>query len=195
MKEIILATANPGKTAEFQALLAPIVVKNLASLRLESPEETGLSFVENALIKARHASLHTGLAALADDSGLVVPSLHGEPGIYSARYAGENASDADNIAHLLAKLKDIPDEQRQAYFYCALVLVRAADDPTPLIACGLWSGSIAKEAQGENGFGYDPVFYLPEKQCTAAQLPKSLKNTESHRAKALAKMRVLLEEE
>lgn len=189
MKEIILATNNRGKIAELQAILAPTHCISQASLGIDSIEETGLSFVENALLKARYVSRITNKPALADDSGLVVKALNGEPGIYSARYAGANASDADNIVYLLEKLKNTPDHQRQAYFYCAIVMVQHATDPTPLIASGLLPGVIAKSAIGDHGFGYDPVFYLPSHQCTAAQLPASIKNTISHRAQALKQLR------
>lgn len=192
MKEIILATGNSGKIAELEAILAPIICTGQSSLGIDSVEETGLSFVENALLKARHASRIAQKPALADDSGLVVAALQGKPGIYSARYAGPEASDADNIALLLDKLKNTPNPKRQAYFYCAIVLVQHAADPTPIIACGQWSGFIATKAAGDQGFGYDPVFYLPEEQGTAAQLPAKIKNTLSHRAKALKQLRLLL---
>jgi XTP/dITP diphosphohydrolase len=193
MKEIILATNNRGKIAELQAILAPTHCISQASLGIDSVEETGLSFVENALLKARYASRMTNKPALADDSGLVVAALNGEPGIYSARYAGINASDADNIIYLLDKLKGTPDSERQAYFYCAIVMVQHADDPTPLIACGQLHGVIARYAVGEHGFGYDPVFYIPSHQCTAAQLPAHIKNTISHRAEALKQLREQLQ--
>jgi len=189
MKEIILATNNQGKIAELQAILAPIHCISQASLGIESVEETGLSFVENALIKARHASRITNKPALADDSGLVVEALQGEPGIFSSRYAGANASDTDNILYLLERLKNTPDELRHGFFYCAIVMVQHGNDPTPLIACGLMSGIITRAPRGKQGFGYDPVFYLPAQQCTAAQLPAKIKNSISHRAKALQQLR------
>lgn len=186
MKEIILATQNRGKIAEFEALLAPIPCISLPSLGLmESPAETGLSFVENALIKARFVSAKLHKPALADDSGLVVPYLNGEPGIYSSRYAGPTANSQDNIALLLQKLEGASGSERQAFFYSAIVLVQHAEDPMPLIACGQWSGTIALRPEGEGGFGYDPIFYLPSHQCTAATLPAKMKNSISHRAKAL----------
>ena len=194
MKEIILATNNPGKIVELQAILAPIHGISQASLGIESVEETGLSFVENALLKARFASSITNKPALADDSGLVVEALQGEPGIYSARYAGVNAGDAENIACLLEKLKNKPENQRHAFFYCAIALVQHANDPTPLIACGRMFGTITTVAMGEHGFGYDPVFYIASHQCTAAQLPATIKNSISHRAKALQQLRQLLTE-
>ncbi|STX27882.1 ribosomal protein Ham1 [Legionella beliardensis] len=188
MKEIILATTNQGKIAELQALLSPVHCISQLSLGIESVAETGQSFIENALIKARHVSLVANKPALADDSGLVVPILKGEPGIYSARYAGEKASDQENINLLLEKLKDIPTEQRQAFFYCAIVLVQHPNDPTPLIAWGYWHGLIAHAKAGKQGFGYDPIFYIPDYQCTAAQLPANIKNKDSHRAQALAQL-------
>lgn len=188
MKEIILATTNKGKLAELQALLFPLPCIPQANLHISEATETGLSFVENALIKARHVSQITNQAALADDSGLVVPALNDEPGIYSARFAGEKARDADNIALLLAKMAKIPSEERQAFFYCALALTRHARDPVPLIAVGKLVGSITEEPQGENGFGYDPIFYIPAHQCTAAQLSAKIKNTISHRAQALKQL-------
>lgn len=189
MKEIILATNNPGKIAELQAILSPLHCISQASMGIKSVEETGLSFIENALLKARYLSQITGKPALADDSGLVVDVLNGEPGIYSARYAGNDSSDSDNIEHLLEKLKLIGPDQRQAFFYCAIALVQHADDPTPLIACGQLAGQIAMKPEGSNGFGYDPVFYLTSHQCTLAQLPADIKNTISHRAQALEQLR------
>lgn len=194
MKEIILATGNKGKIAELESLLAPIHCISQTSLEIDSVEETGLSFIENALLKARHVSRISSKPALADDSGLVVTALKGEPGIYSARYAGRHATDADNIALLLKNLEKTPESQRQGYFYCAIALVQYADDPTPIIACGQWSGFIATHPMGEHGFGYDPVFYLPSHKCTAAQLPAKIKNTISHRAKALEQLRHQLSE-
>lgn len=185
MKEIIIATGNAGKLAELQALLTPVPCISQASIGIESVEETGLSFIENALLKARHASRIGQRAALADDSGLVVEALHGQPGIYSARFAGPDATDEDNIKLLLDKLKNTPQEQRQAYFYCAIVLMTHAEDPVPYIACGKIAGIIAHQPAGEEGFGYDPVFYLPDYHCTMAELPASIKNSISHRSLAL----------
>ena len=189
MNELILATSNPGKIIELQAMLSPIHCISQNTLGLSSADETGLSFIENAIIKARHASLFANKPALADDSGLVVPSLQGKPGIYSARFAGNKASDRDNIDLLLKKLANVHAEQRQAYFYCALALVQHADDPTPLIATGKLEGVISQEPQGEHGFGYDPIFYLTDFHCTMAQLPTQIKNTISHRALALLELR------
>ena len=189
MKEIILATSNKGKIAELEAILFPRPCISQSSLGIDSPEETGLSFVENAIIKARHASRLGGKPALADDSGLVVQALKGAPGIYSARFAGINATDSDNINLLLARLQGVPESQRQAYFYCALALVEHADDPTPIIAFGKFCGTISTQRVGEQGFGYDPIFYVNEHHCTAAQLPAKIKNTISHRAQALNLLR------
>ena len=185
MKKIVLATGNAGKIAELTAILTRFDCVSQSTLGIDNIEETGLSFVENALLKARHASRQSGVPALADDSGLVVEALNGAPGIYSSRYAGEQASDADNIVLLLQALQHTPTEQRQAFFYCALVIVRHADDPMPIIACGSLKGRIHDKTMGDQGFGYDPVFYLPSHQCTLAQCPATLKNTISHRAKAL----------
>lgn len=189
MEKLILATNNPGKIAELQTILSPIHCISQTSLGIESIEETGLTFVENALLKARHICRLTNQPALADDSGLVVQALNGEPGIYSARYAGEDATNEERINYLLEQMKDVPDNKRQAYFYCCIVMLQHADDPTPLIATGQLSGLIAKAAIGENGFGYDPVFYLPSHECTLAQIPAKIKNTISHRAEALHKLK------
>lgn len=191
MKELVLATSNSGKIKELQDLLAPVQCIAQTVLGIPSAEETGLSFVENALIKARHASLLAKRPALADDSGLVVPALDGEPGIYSARFAGIEASDQDNIDLLLHKMAHLPPEQRGAFFYCAIALVQHAEDPTPIISTGVFHGSINTKASGDKGFGYDPVFYVSEYQCTAAQLPATIKNTISHRANALKQLREL----
>ena len=191
MKEIILATSNPGKIKELSSILAPIHCIAQTSLQIENAEETGLSFIENAIIKARHASNYTNKPALADDSGLVVPALNGEPGIYSSRYAGANATDTDNIDLLLKNMTQLTNAKRRAYFYCAIAIVQYAKDPIPIIATGLFEGIIAFTPSGDNGFGYDPIFYVPEYQCTAANLPATIKNTISHRAKALSQLRDL----
>jgi XTP/dITP diphosphohydrolase len=189
MKTIILATSNKGKIKEIQALLPDWSCILQTDLNIACAEETGLSFIENAILKARHAS-HCGKApSLADDSGLVVPALGGAPGIYSARFAGINAPASAHMAHLLSRMENIPLSQRDAYFYCAMAYVKDATDPTPLIATGLWRGQIALAPQGDAGFGYDPIFYLQTYQCTAAELPKTLKNTISHRAIALKQLR------
>lgn len=188
--KIVLASANRAKLAELQACLQHLsfTIIPQTECQLESVAETGLSFVENAILKARHAAQATGLAALADDSGLVVDALQGLPGIHSARYAGEHATDQDNIDKLLAAMQDIPDEQRGAHFFCVIVLMRHAKDPVPLISQGCWQGVILRAPQGEHGFGYDPVFYLPDHRRTAAQLPAGQKNSISHRGQAITNL-------
>lgn len=193
MNRIVLASGNTGKLREFKQLLAPLGFELIPQSDLGVPEvaETGLSFVENAILKARHAALHTGLPALADDSGLEVDALQGAPGIYSARYAGEQASDEENIAAVLKALQVIPHSERSARFQCLLVFMRHAKDPMPLICQGTWQGSILTEPSGEEGFGYDPIFWVPETDCTAAELTTDQKHAISHRGKA---MRAFLEE-
>ena len=187
MSRIVLATGNPGKVREIQAILADkgVEVVPQSEYRVEEAEETGLSFVENALIKARNAAAATGLAAIADDSGLCVDALDGAPGIYSSRFAGPQCSDADNNALLLEKLAGLSEQQRGAGFQCAIVYIRHASDPIPLIVQATWRGFISDHAAGENGFGYDPLFYVPEYQCTSAQLDPQVKNRISHRGQAL----------
>ncbi|MDX7986726.1 XTP/dITP diphosphatase [Xenorhabdus sp. 12] len=187
MQKVVLATGNAGKVRELADLLADFGLDIVAQTELgvDSADETGLTFIENAIIKARHAAAVTGLPAIADDSGLSVDALGGVPGIYSARYAGNNASDQANLEKLLEAMRDVPDEQRQAQFNCVLVYLRHAEDPTPLVFHGRWPGIIAREAAGEGGFGYDPIFYVPEFGCTAAQLSREQKNAVSHRGKAL----------
>jgi XTP/dITP diphosphohydrolase len=189
MQKLVLASGNRGKLKEFNQLLAECGFEVLPQSAFDTPEadETGLSFVENAIIKARNASEHSGLPALADDSGLEVDALQGQPGIYSARFAGPQNNDDDNNEKLLQLLKDIPEQQRSARFQCVLVLVRHAKDPTPLICQGTWEGRILNQAQGGNGFGYDPLFFVPEKNCSSAELAPDIKNAISHRGKALAK--------
>ncbi|WP_461482294.1 RdgB/HAM1 family non-canonical purine NTP pyrophosphatase [Porticoccus sp.] len=188
--KVVLATGNKGKLAEFQHLLAGLdmCVVPQSDFQVPDAEETGLSFVENALLKARHAARLSGLPAIADDSGLEVDVLNGAPGIYSARFAGENASDAKNNLRLLSLLQDIPEQQRTARFQCLLVYLRHPEDPTPLVCQGTWEGRIAFTAQGENGFGYDPLFYIPALGCTSAQLDKTEKNRLSHRGQAMAQL-------
>lgn len=185
--KIVIASANRGKLSEFSAILADCKLNAVpqSDFNLSSPEETGLSFVENAIIKARHASKLTGLPSLADDSGIEVDALNGAPGIYSARYAGNNADDRQNNEKLLQELKDIPLKDRGARYRCLIVLMRHAADPTPLICQGSWEGVIGLQPQGECGFGYDPLFRVPEKNCTAAELPSEEKNLISHRAIAM----------
>ncbi|MFT5163743.1 MAG: XTP/dITP diphosphohydrolase [Alteromonadaceae bacterium] len=187
MKRIVLATGNPGKVKELGQMLAPFAVEVVAQseFNVSSVAETGTTFVENAIIKARHAAKATGLPAIADDSGLEVDFLKGAPGIYSSRFAGVDASDTDNWQKLLIELKDVPVEQRTARFQCVLVYMTHAEDPTPVICQGRWEGVITQEAQGTHGFGYDPVFYLAEQNCCSAQLDREQKNALSHRGKAL----------
>lgn len=187
MQKVVLATGNPGKVSELADLLSAFGLDIVAQtdLGVESAEETGLTFIENAILKARHAAHITGLPAIADDSGLAVDALGGAPGIYSARYAGEDASDRQNLEKLLTALQDVPDDQRQAQFHCVLVYLRHAEDPTPLVFHGSWQGVITRDAAGEGGFGYDPIFYLPAQGKTAAELTKNEKRALSHRGKAL----------
>lgn len=190
----VLASNNSGKLAEFNHLLSDIgvIIKPQAEFGVSDAVEDGLSFIENAIIKARWASHHTGLAALADDSGLAVGALDGQPGIYSARYAGENASDALNNTKLLAALAGIEAPHRTAQFHCVLAFVRHAKDPTPLIYHGIWHGEILNEARGENGFGYDPLFWLASLNKSSAELTKTQKSQLSHRGQAIAKFKQYL---
>ena len=184
--EIVLASRNDGKLAEMQGLFASLgwKLRSLAEFCDDAAEETASSFVENALLKARHASLVSGLPAIADDSGLEVAALEGAPGVRSARYAGEDASDADNNRKLLAALKNIPDERRGARFVCLMVYLRHAEDATPVIAQGSWRGTILHNPRGANGFGYDPLFLVPDLKRSAAELDAEVKNRVSHRGKA-----------
>jgi len=192
----VLASNNPGKIAEFNRLLLPwsIEVSPQKELGVDAPEETASTFVENALIKARHAARLAGLPALADDSGLAVDALSGAPGVWSARYAGIGASDEDNNQKLLQALEGVPKEDRTAQFHCVLVLMRHALDPTPIICHGQWAGRILETPRGERGFGYDPLFLVPEEQCSAAQLPPERKGVLSHRGQALAQLKAHLSE-
>jgi len=187
-EKLVIASNNRGKIAELSELLAPLGIRPVAQgeLGVSEAEEPAVTFVENAILKARHAARATGLPALADDSGLAVDALGGQPGVRSARYAGEQASDQDNIQALLQALADVPDGDRGAQFHCVLVYLRHADDPTPIICHGRWPGSILKEPRGEGGFGYDPVFLVPEKGCSAAELTRAEKSHISHRGRALA---------
>ncbi|WP_413726596.1 RdgB/HAM1 family non-canonical purine NTP pyrophosphatase [Sodalis sp. RH16] len=188
MQKIVLATGNAGKVAELAGLLTDfgLEVVSQASLGVESAEETGLTFIENALLKARHAARLTGLPAIADDSGLAVDHLGGAPGIYSARYAGPDADDRQNLEKLLNALKGVPEHQRGASFHCVLVYLRHADDPIPLVCHGAWRGVIGPDAVGDGGFGYDPVFRIPALDCSAAELSRTEKQSLSHRGQALA---------
>jgi len=193
--DIVIATGNKGKLKEINEVIKPLGYNGIAQKAFDvpEPEETGLTFVENALIKARNASLITGRPALADDSGLEVDALKGQPGIYSSRYAGINATDSDNVIKLLDALSDLPESKRSARFQCVMVYLRHAEDPTPLICQGTWEGTIALQPGGENGFGYDPVFYVPSDNCVAAELPSERKNNLSHRGQALKMLMSSLE--
>ena len=190
MQKIVLATGNQGKVNELAAMLDNLNIEVVAQSEFNVPDvaETGTTFIENAIIKARHAAKITGLPAIADDSGLEVDALRGAPGIYSARFAGENASDRDNIDKLLSELKGVPQEKRTARFWCVLVLMRHADDPTPLVCQASWEGIITEQPSGEAGFGYDPVFFIPSLNITSAELSKADKNAISHRGQALQQL-------
>lgn len=193
MSNIVLATGNQGKVKELASLLAQHNISIVPQSDFNVPEvaETGTTFVENAIIKARHAAKLTGLPAIADDSGLEVDALQGAPGVYSARYASDmlvNPSDNDNTNKLLIALENVPDEQRTARFHCVLVYMKHENDPTPIICHGVWQGSISREKQGEQGFGYDPVFWQEDLQLSSAQLPRDVKNKLSHRGQALAQL-------
>lgn len=189
MNTLVLASHNAGKLKELQAMLGDrFQVRSVAEFSSEAPEETGLSFIENAILKARHAAHVSGLPALADDSGLAVDFLGGAPGIHSARYSG-TGDDAANNAKLLEVLKDVPDAQRGAQFVCALALVQHAEDPLPVVCEGLWRGRILHAARGEHGFGYDPLFWVEEHGCSSAELSPELKNRISHRALAMQQFR------
>jgi len=191
-KELVLASHNAGKLKELQAMLGDAMrVRSIVEFSDVEPEETGLSFVENAILKARNAARISGLPALADDSGLVVDHLGGAPGIYSARYAN-GQGDAANNAKLLDALKDVPDAERGAQFVCVLALLRHANDPLPIICEGLWHGRILHAAQGEHGFGYDPLFWVPERECSSAEMTPLDKNQLSHRARAMALLKARL---
>ena len=189
-QRIVLASNNAGKVHEFNQLLTGTDFEVLpqSEFGVMEAEETGLSFVENAILKARNAAAHTGLPAIADDSGLEVDALDGAPGIYSARYAGSGASDLQNLEKLLADIKDVPDAQRTARFQCLMVYMRHAKDPTPQIFQGTWEGRILHAPQGDNGFGYDPVFFVPTHNCSSAELEPDVKNSLSHRGQALTKL-------
>lgn len=195
MNRLVVATGNPGKLAELRELLQGLPWQPVAQteLGIEDVEESGLSFVENALLKARHASAASGLPALADDSGLLVDALNGLPGLHTARYAGPGAGPAENIARLLAALQGVPDARRGAHFHSVLALLRHPADPAPLIASGSWHGRILDAPRGDGGFGYDPVFFDPEHGQSAAEMPAALKNRISHRGRALAALRSRLQ--
>jgi len=188
--KIVLASNNEGKVREINAMLSGHHLQIISQSEFSVPEieETGLSFVENAILKARNAAKHTGLPAIGDDSGIEIPALNGKPGIYSARYAGVGASDEDNLYKLIDEIRKMPEEKRQARFVCLMVFLRYADDPVPLIAEGIWNGIAVTEPKGKNGFGYDPMFYVPTHQCMSAELPPEVKNSISHRGQALQKL-------
>lgn len=189
-QKLVLASGNAGKLREFQQLLADcgFEVVPQSDFAVENAEETGLTFVENAILKARHACQKTGLPAIADDSGIEVDALLGRPGIYSARYSGADASDADNNKKLLQELAGVADEKRTARYHCVLAFMRHAEDPTPILCHASWEGQILTAPRGDGGFGYDPLFFLPERQCTAAQLDKAEKNRISHRGRAMQQL-------
>lgn len=195
-RTLVLATGNSGKLREISAMLEPLgwSVRPQGDWGVPDAVEDGLSFVENALIKARHAARLTSLPALADDSGLAVDALDGAPGIYSARYA-TTGGDAANTAKLLKALNGVPETDRGAHFYCAMALVHHAEDPAPLIAVGRWDGTITREMAGDGGFGYDPVFYVHEAGCTSAELPPATKNRMSHRGRALRTLLALMQDD
>jgi len=187
MQKVVLATGNAGKVRELASLLQDFGLEVVAQTELgvDSAEETGLTFIENAILKARHAAQVTGLPAIADDSGLAVEILGGAPGIYSARYAGVDATDQQNLEKLLAALEEVPEGKRQADFHCVLVYMRHAEDPTPLVCHGSWQGVITRAPAGEGGFGYDPIFFVPSAGKTAAELTREEKSAISHRGQAL----------
>jgi len=187
MNKIVLASGNKGKLREFAQLFAPMNIEVIPQSEFDVPEaeETGLTFVENAIIKARNACEHTGLPAIADDSGIEVDYLLGAPGIYSARYSGSDASDEDNLNALLAALNGVPEKERVARYQCLLVMMRHSKDPTPMICQADWEGHILTSATGDGGFGYDPIFWVSEENCSAAELTSEQKHAISHRGKAI----------
>ncbi len=195
MSRVVLATGNLGKVRELGQLLAGLDLEVVPQTEFEvdEAEETGLTFVENAILKARNASAQTGLPAIADDSGLEVDYLQGAPGIYSARYAGVDGNDGSNNVKLLQQLQGVPEAERTARFQCVMVYLRHDRDPVPLIAHGSWEGRILEAPRGENGFGYDPVFFVAEEGCSSAELPAAVKNRLSHRGRALRRLVELLQ--
>ena len=197
MSKVVLATGNPGKVREMSALLAEFGLEVLpqSNFNIVEADETGTTFIENAIIKAKHAAALTGLPAIADDSGLAVDALQGVPGIYSARYAGVDASDRDNLLKLLDALKGVPTAQRTARFHCVLVYMTHAEDPTPLVCHGSWDGMITEQPSGEDGFGYDPIFFVESEGCTSAELTKQRKSELSHRGQALTKLLAAMHEQ
>ncbi|MEI6543712.1 MAG: RdgB/HAM1 family non-canonical purine NTP pyrophosphatase [Methylococcales bacterium] len=193
-QQLVLASGNKGKIKEIQAILANHLIVPQSAFNVLEAEETGSTFVENAIIKARNAALHCNLPAIADDSGLVVDALNGAPGVISARYAGVGASDQDNVIKLLQQLEGIPEAQRTARFICVMVFMTHAEDPFPVIAQGVWEGLILNEQVGANGFGYDPVFWVPSHQCASAELSAEVKNSLSHRGQALRQLTDLIKD-
>tara|TARA_B100001079_G_scaffold6848_2_gene5773 strand:- start:5806 stop:6414 length:609 start_codon:yes stop_codon:yes gene_type:complete len=191
-QKVVLASGNPGKLIELRSMLSrkKVALISQSELEVTEVEETGLNFVENALIKARHACMETGLPSIADDSGLEVDALAGEPGIYSARYAGVSGptADAENNVKLLQELEQVPEQNRTARFQCVIAYLNHYKDPMPLICQGTWEGRILFSERGSNGFGYDPLFYVPTHGCTSAQLDAEVKNSLSHRGQALRKL-------
>ena len=192
-RQIVLASNNQGKIKEIQALLPDYSIIPQSEFIQTEAKETGLTFVENALLKARHAAQHCHLPVIADDSGLAVAALNGEPGIYSARYARIGASDKDNNEKLLLELAGVPFEERTARFICVIVMLKHAADPVPLVAQGIWEGKILMHPQGANGFGYDPLFWMPEHDCSSAELAPEVKNSLSHRGQALRQLAMMLQ--
>ncbi len=192
-QKIVLASGNPGKIREIQAILSDHPIVPQSEFRIAEAEETGATFVENAIIKARNAALSCNLPAIADDSGLVVDALDGAPGVISARYAGAGSSDRQNLEKLLRDMEGVPDDQRSARFVCVIVFMQHASDPFPLIAQGVWEGRILSQPAGENGFGYDPVFWVPERRCASAELPAAVKNSLSHRGQALNQLTAMIQ--
>lgn len=195
MQKVVLASGNKGKIRELSARLAPLGFEVLPQTQFDvsEAEENGLSFVENAILKARNACAQTQLPAIADDSGIEVDALQGQPGIYSARFAGIGASDADNNAKLLELLADVPEGERTARFQCVLVYMRHENDPTPLVCQASWEGKIVAPSEGNNGFGYDPLFFVASEGCTSAELTQERKNSISHRGQALDKLLAVLQ--
>lgn len=192
LQKIVLASGNPGKIREIQAILSDHPIVPQSAFDVVDVEETGTTFVENAILKARNAALHCKLPAIADDSGLVVDALNGAPGVISARYAGVGASDQDNLDKLLRELEGVPEQLRTARFICVMVFMEHANDPCPVIAQGVWEGRILDHAVGENGFGYDPVFWVPKQNRTSAELSADVKNALSHRGQALKSLTALI---
>lgn len=187
-QKIVLASGNAGKIREIQAILVSHSIVPQSEFNVPEAEETGTTFVENAIIKARNAAKYSNLPAIADDSGIVVDALNGSPGVYSARYAGVGATDAENNEKLLFALKDVAEHERTARFICVMVFMEHADDPLPIIAQGVWEGRILTNTVGSNGFGYDPLFFVPEYGLASAELSPDIKNSLSHRAKALQQL-------